>query len=432
MRGEYKMSDILHQMVKDIPIPKMVRIRQQFDATRLDDPIGELKQQLDNHEKYQSIQPGQKVAVAVGSRGISRIDEITKTTIDALKAKGAEPFIVPCMGSHGGATAEGQAKVLEHLGISEETMGVPVRSSMEVVLLDRMPNGLPVYCDKIAAEEADAIVVINRIKPHTAFRGPIESGLMKMISIGLGKQKGAEACHQLGFKYMAEFVPEMAKLMMAKLPIIFGVAIVENAYDQIFHIEVIGPNEMEEREIALQAEAKNRLPKILFPKFDVLVIDYIGKNISGDGFDPNVVGRYPTPYAYGGPEVTKIAVLDLTEESKGNANGVGTADFTTQRLVDKTDWPATYANGLTSTVCSPTKQATTLANDRDCIKAAIKTSNILDYTTCKLIRIRDTLHLGEIEISVNLLEEARQHPQIEILTEPFEWEFDEQGYLPKS
>lgn len=426
------MSDLLKQLVADIPLPKMVRIRQKFDATKLADPIGELTAQLNKHEKVQAIKAGQKIAVAVGSRGISRIDELTKATIDALKAKGAKPFIVPCMGSHGGATAEGQAKVLEHLGISEETMGVPVRSSMDVVLLDRMPNGLPVYCDKIAAEEADAIVVINRIKPHTAFRGPIESGLMKMISIGLGKQKGAEACHQLGFKYMAENVPAMAKLMMAKLPIIFGVAIVENAYDQIFHVEVIGPDEMEEREKVLLEEAKARLPKIYFPYIDVLVIDYIGKNISGDGFDPNVVGRYPTPYAYGGPEVTKIAVLDLTEESKGNANGVGTADFTTQRLVDKADWPATYANGLTSTVCAPTKQATTLANDEDCIKAAIKTCNILNYEMCKLIRIRDTLHLGEIEISINLLEEARQHPQIEILSEPYEWQFDEQGYLPKS
>jgi len=426
------MSDLLHELVKHIPIPKMVRIRQKFDGTKLEDPIGELTRQLHSHDNYQAIRPGQKIAVAVGSRGISRIHEITKATIDALIAKGAEPFIVPCMGSHGGATAEGQAKVLEHLGISEATMGVPVRSSMEVVLLDRLSNGLPVYCDKIAAEEADAIVVINRVKPHTAFRGPIESGLMKMIAIGLGKQKGAEACHQLGFKYMAENVPAMAKRMMAKLPIIFGVAIVENAYDQIFHIEVVGPDVMEEREKELLVEAKNRLPKILFPQIDVLVIDYIGKNISGDGFDPNVVGRYPTPYAYGGPEVTKIAVLDLTDESKGNANGVGTADFTTQRLVDKTDWPATYANGLTSTVCSPTKQATTLANDRDCIKAAIKTCNILDYHTCKLVRIRDTLHLGEIEISVNLLEEAKQHPQIEILTEPYEWEFDADGYLPKS
>lgn len=425
------MSDILSQLVADIPLPKMVKIRQRFDKTRLADPIADLVEKLRASKDLGEIKAGHKVAIAVGSRGISRIDEITKAVIAEIKQVGGEPFIVPCMGSHGGATAEGQAEVLAHLGIDEERMGAPVRSSMEVILLDHLPNGLPVYVDKIAATEADSIVVINRVKPHTAFRGEIESGILKMISIGLGKQKGAEACHQLGFKYMAENVPAMAKVMMGKLPILFGVAIVENAYDQIYRVEVLGKDEMEEEEKKLLVEAKSKMPQILFPQFDVLVIDYIGKNISGDGFDPNVVGRYPTPYAYGGPEVTKIAVLDLTVETKGNANGVGTADFTTQRLVDKTDWPATYANGLTSTVCAPTKQATTLANDRDAIKAAIKTSNILDYTTCRLIRIKDTLHLGEIEISATLLEEARKHPQIEVLTEPYEWTFDQEGYLDK-
>ncbi|WEK55036.1 MAG: lactate racemase domain-containing protein [Candidatus Cohnella colombiensis] len=425
------MSDILKQLVENTPIPKMVKIRQSFDETKLGDPIGELKKQLQSSEAMKGIAAGQKVAVAVGSRGISRIDELTKTVIDELKSKGAEPFIVPCMGSHGGATDKGQTEVLAHLGIDEERMGCPIRSSMEVVELDRLPNGLPIYCDKIAATEADAIVVINRIKPHTAFRGQIESGLLKMISIGLGKQKGAEACHQLGFKYMAENVPAMARVMMNKLPISFGVAIVENAYDQICRVEVLGTDVMEEREKELLVEAKSRLPKILFDEFDVLVIDYIGKNISGDGADPNITGRYPTPYAHGGPEVNKMVVLDLTPESKGNANGVGTADFTTSRLVEKTDWPGTYANGLTSTVCAPTKQATTLANDRDAIKAAIKTCNILDYTTCRLVHIRDTLHLGTIEISENLVAQALRHPRIEVIEGPYEWTFDEEGFLPK-
>lgn len=425
------MSELLTKLVEHVPIPRMVKIRQKFDDTKLEDPIAELRSRLQADGAMPGIEAGQRVAVAVGSRGISRIDELTKTVIDELKKKGALPFIVPCMGSHGGATAEGQAEVLAHLGIDEARMGCPVRSSMEVVELDRLPNGLPVYCDKIAATEADAIVVINRIKPHTAFRGPIESGLYKMIAIGLGKQKGAEACHQLGFKYMAENVPAMARVMISKLPIRFGVAVVENAYDQICRVEVLGTDIMEEREKELLVEAKSRLPKILFPSFDVLVVDYIGKNISGDGMDPNITGRYPTPYAHGGPEVNKIVVLDLTKESKGNANGVGTADFTTARLAGKTDWPATYANGLTSTVCAPTKQATTLANDRDAIKAAIKTCNILDYTKVKLVRIRDTLHLGTIEISESLLEEARNHPDIEIISDPYEWEFDAEGYLPK-
>ncbi|MFF2090647.1 lactate racemase domain-containing protein [Paenibacillus sp. NPDC058174] len=425
------MSDLLRSLVEHTPIPRMVKIRQSFDDTILDDPLGELERQLRSEPSMGKIQAGQKVAVAVGSRGISRIAELTKTLIDELKRIGAEPFIVPCMGSHGGASAKGQAEVLAHLGIDEERMGCPVRSSMEVVELDRLPNGLPIYCDKIAATEADAIVVINRIKPHTAFRGAIESGLLKMISIGLGKQKGAEACHQLGFKYMAENVPAMARVMIQKLPIHFGVAVVENAYDQICRIEVLGVDRMEEREKELLVEAKSRLPQILFSQLDVLVIDYIGKNISGDGADPNVTGRYPTPYAHGGPDVNKMVVLDLTPESKGNANGVGTADFTTSRLVGKTDWPGTYANGLTSTVCAPTKQATTLADDRDAIKAAIKTCNILDYTTCRLARIRDTLHLGEIEISESLLEEAKANPRIEILEGPYEWTFDEEGYLAK-
>ncbi|MEW9697882.1 lactate racemase domain-containing protein [Paenibacillus sp. SI8] len=421
---------ILRVLLNDIPIPRVVKIRQKFDRSILETPLLELENKLAESGVMESILPGQQVAVAVGSRGIANIAGFTKTTLDAIKAKGAFPFIVPCMGSHGGATAEGQTEVLQHFGITEASMGAPIRSSMEVVQIDQLPNGLPVYVDRIASE-ADAIVVINRVKPHTAFRGRIESGIMKMIAIGLGKQKGAEACHQLGFKYMAENVPAMANLMIEKLPIVFGIALVENAYDETCRVEVLPAAEIEAREEELLVEAKARLPKILFDEIDVLVINYIGKNISGDGMDPNVTGRYPTPYAHGGPDVAKMVVLDLTPETKGNANGVGTADFTTRRLVDKTNLEFTYANGLTSTVCAPTKIATTLENDFYAIKAAVKTCNILDYTTCKLVRIQDTLHLGEIEISVNLLDAARQHPDIEILTEPYELSFDTEGNIRK-
>ncbi len=419
---------ILRSLLQDIPIPQMVRIRQKFDGSIIEDHIAALQNEFKKPGTIDLIKPGQSVAVAVGSRGVANIADFTRVTIEAIKDAGGEPFIVPCMGSHGGATAEGQADVLHHLGVTEEAMGAPIRSSMEVVKIDELPNGLPVYVDKLASE-ADAIIVINRVKPHTAFRGPIESGIMKMIAIGLGKQKGAEACHQLGFKYMAENVPAMARIMIEKLPILFGVALVENAYDQTCVVEVLTASDIEEREIVLLEEAKSRLPKILFDQIDVLVIDYIGKNISGDGMDPNVTGRYPTPYAHGGPDVSKMIVLDVTKESKGNANGVGTADFTTQRLVDKMDRDATYANGLTSTVCAPTKIATTLENDFYAIKAAVKTCNILDYTKCRLVRIKDTLHLGEIEISVNLLEEARQHADIEILSEPYDFKFNSEGNL---
>ncbi|PZE22571.1 lactate racemase domain-containing protein [Paenibacillus xerothermodurans] len=421
---------ILRKVLKDIPIPQMVKIRQKFDGTKIDNLTGVLQEELRKPGAIDRIQAGQQVAVAVGSRGVANIDLFTKVTIDAIKQAGAHPFIVPCMGSHGGATAEGQKEVLEHLGVTEEAMGAPIRSSMEVVKIDELSNGLPVYVDQIAST-ADAIVVINRVKPHTAFRGRIESGIMKMIAIGLGKQKGAEACHQLGFKYMAENVPAMAKIMIEKLPIVFGVALVENAYDQTCRIEVLPAEQIEAREEQLLVEAKARLPKILLEQIDVLVIDYIGKNISGDGMDPNVTGRYPTPYAHGGPEVSKMVVLDLTPETKGNANGVGTADFTTQRLVDQMDLHATVVNGLTSTVCAPTKIASTLDNDFYAIKAGVKTCNILDYTKCKLVRIQDTLHLGEIEISVNLLEEAKRHPDIEILSEPYDFQFDSEGNLVK-
>ncbi|GAB2692737.1 lactate racemase domain-containing protein [Paenibacillus thermoaerophilus] len=424
------MSEVIRQVLKDIPIPKMVRIRQRFDGTKIENPAAELEAKFAQSDVLKRIKPGDRVAVGVGSRGVANIAAFTRVTIDAIKSAGGVPFIVPSMGSHGGATAEGQAEVLHHLGITEEAMGAPILSSMEVVKIGELENGLPVYVDKYASE-ADAIVVINRVKPHTAFRGRIESGLMKMIAIGLGKQKGAEATHQLGFKYMAENVPKMARVMIEKLPILFGVAVVENAYDETCRIEVIPAEEMEEREPELLIEAKARLPKILFDQIDVLVVDYIGKNISGDGMDPNITGRYPTPYASGGPDVSKIVVLDVTKESKGNANGVGTADFTTKRLLDKMDHAGTFMNGLTSTVCAPTKISTYFENDKLAIQAAIKTCNILDYTKCRLVRIRDTLHLGEIEISVNMLEEARNHPDIEILTEPYEWTFDEEGYLPK-
>jgi hypothetical protein len=417
---------ILHELVKDIPLPRMVRIRQSFPTERLTNLEEALTSEWSKVEHL--IQPGMEIAIAVGSRGVDRIVDLTRMTVEMVKRRGGKPFIVPSMGSHGGATAEGQVAVLRHLGVTEDSVGAEIRSSMEVVQVGSLPNGLPVYIDQYASR-ADGIIVINRVKPHTAFRGRVESGLMKMISIGLGKQKGAEACHQLGFGLMAENVPAMARMLMEKMPILFGVATVENAYDKVARVAVVPAGEIEQVEVELLKEAKSLLPRIMFDRMDVLVIDQIGKNISGDGMDPNITGRYPTPYAHGGPEVNKMVVLDLTDETEGNANGVGTADFTTQRLVDKMDLEKTYANGLTSTVVAPTKIATTLANDREAIQAAIKTCNILNFHDVKLVRIKNTLELGEIEISEALLEQAKANPDIEILTEPYEWEFDQNGNL---
>ncbi|MDN4595122.1 lactate racemase domain-containing protein [Polycladomyces subterraneus] len=417
---------VLEELLRNVPLPRMVRVRQRFDDSRLEDWERELIRQLQQPDVRGRLSRGIRVAVAVGSRGIARIDEVTRVVVTELRKAGASPFIVPAMGSHGGATAEGQRAVLAKLGIREETVGAPILSSMEVVRVDTLPNGLPVYADRAAAE-ADAIVVINRIKPHTAFRAKIESGLMKMISIGLGKQKGAEVCHRLGFGQMAENIVTMGRVLIARLPIIFGVALVENAYDELCHVEVVLSEQIETREPTLLEMAKSRMPRLLFPDLDVLVIDRIGKNISGDGMDPNITGRYPTPYARGGPRVNKMVVLDLTPETGGNANGVGTADFTTQRLVDRMDKVATYANGLTSTVVAPTKIPTTLPNDRLAVQAAVKTCNILDPYRVKLVRIRDTLHLGEIRISETLLPEAERHPDVEVLSQPEPMSFDREG-----
>ncbi|TXC90625.1 DUF2088 domain-containing protein [Metabacillus litoralis] len=419
---------ILQDLLKDIPVPKMVKVRQNFDNTKIENIDQALNEKLQQESIRSKVKPGMEIAIAVGSRGMDKLVEVTANTVQFLKDLGATPFIVPSMGSHGGATAEGQKEVLAHLGVTEESVKAEIRSSMEVIKLGELSNGLPVYIDKYASE-ADGIVVINRIKPHTAFRGPVESGIMKMISIGLGKQKGAEATHQLGFKYMAENVPAMAKLMMEKTPILFGVATLENAFDRVARVEVLAVEDIEEKEPALQALAKELLPKLFFEQIDVLVIDEIGKNISGDGMDPNITGRYPTPYAKGGPDVNKMVVLDLTHQTEGNANGVGTADFTTQRLVDKMDREVTYANGLTSTVCAPTKIATTLANDKDAIKAAIKTCNILDFTQVKMVRIKNTLDIAEIEVSEALLTHVAEHPDMEQISDLFELSFNDEGNL---
>jgi hypothetical protein len=419
---------ILQELLKDIPVPKMVKVKVKFDDSKIENLEQALLEKLNRDRIQEKVKPGMNIAIAVGSRGLDRLVELTAVTVKFLKDLGANPFIVPSMGSHGGATAEGQREVLAHLGVTEESVGCEIRSTMEVVKIGELENGLPVYVDQYASE-ADGIVVLNRVKPHTAFRGPVESGIMKMISIGLGKQKGAEACHQLGFKYMAENVPAMAKMIMEKKPVLFGVATIENAFDKVAVVDVLTPEEINEREVDLQVKAKELLPKLFFEQLDVLVIDQIGKNISGDGMDPNITGRYPTPYAYGGPDVNKMVVLGLTHETEGNANGVGTADFTTQRLVDRMDLEVTYANGLTSTVVAPTKIATTLPNDLEAIKAAVKTCNILDFTKVKLVRIKNTLELSEIEVSEDLVNYVKQHPNMEVMTDLFDLPFDDKGNL---
>lgn len=420
--------DILQELLKGTPLPRMVKIRQTFPAPEIEDVAGALRQELAQSGVLTRVKPGMKVAVAVGSRGVANIPTLARVTVEELKKCGAEPFIIPAMGSHGGATGEGQRDVLKNLGVTEESAGCPIFASMDVVEIGRLDNGLPVYIDKYA-HGADGIVVINRIKPHTAFRGPNESGLIKMITIGLGKQKGAASCHAYSFKYMAEHIVAMAKITLERMPILFGVGTVENAYDRVAKIAAVPAEDLLEIDSKLLLEAKANMPGILFKQIDVLIVDQIGKDISGDGCDPNITGRYPTPYATGGPEVSKMVILDLTDKTHGNGNGMGAADFTTRKLVNKVNFPMTYANGLTSTVLGPTHMPTVLESDRDAIRAAIKTCNARNLANARVVRIKDTLHLGEIYISEAMLDEARTVPGITILGEPAEMSFDDKGEL---
>ena len=411
-----------------IPIPRVAGVSQKFDRPCMDDPGGALKQKLNTSGVLESVLPKMEIAIAVGSRGISNQPVLVKLIAEALREKGARPFLVPAMGSHGGATADGQKKMLEDLGFGGDKIGVRIRSSMETVRVGTSENGLPVHVDK-NAHDADGIIIINRIKPHTSFRGPYESGLMKMIAIGLGKQKGAEICHELGIERIAENFPAIARVTIEKENILFAIGLLENAYHETCRIELLRKEEIETEEPKLQEEAKRLLPKLHFTDIDVLVIDEIGKNISGTGFDTNVVGRYHTPGCSGGPNVTRLVILNVTDETHGNANGLGIADFTTRRIFDQFSFENTYPNALTSTVLPSVKIPMVLETDLLAIKAAIKTCNILDKRNVRLIRIKNTNEIERIEVSESMLDGVRGNPYLSIETDLYPLVLNDDGNL---
>jgi hypothetical protein len=408
---------VIEELLRDIPIPKMVKIRQNFIAPEIRDVLSAVHLAIEEADVLSQISPGEEVAIAVGSRGVADLPIIVREVVRIVKSAGAHPFIVPAMGSHGGATAEGQVEVLEQLGITEESVEVDIRSSMDVVELGRLPNNLPIYMDKIASE-SDKIIVINRIKAHTSFSGPVESGLMKMITIGLGKQKGADAAHSYGLKYMAEHVPAMAKVVLSKAPIIFGLAVIENAYDRPARIVAVSAEKLEEREPHLLVEAKSLMPRLLLNPIDVLIVDEIGKHISGLGMDPNITGRFSTPYASGGAQVSRIVVLGLAEKTHGNAYGIGLADVTTQKLFDEIIWEKGYMNALTSTVPVGVKVPMFLPTEKLAVQAAIKTCNAHDLNQVRIVRVMNTLELNEIWISESMLFEALERDDIDVLSKP--------------
>jgi hypothetical protein len=421
---------IINKLLQDVPIPRVVKVRQKFERPVLSDVEATVFDRLRSSRALDAVRPGMRIAVGVGSRGISNQPLILQALIRELRAKGAEPFIFPAMGSHGGATAEGQQDLLARMGVTEQAMGAPIRSTMDVVDMGTAENGLTAWFDAYAAA-ADGIVLVNRIKPHVSFRGKYESGLMKMIAIGLGKQKGAEASHQLGMERMLDNIVAVGRKALSTGKILFGIALVENAYHETCRIEAIPAHRIEEEEVALQAEAKRLEPRILFDRLDVLIIDEIGKNISGTGFDNNVVGRYHLPHMKSeGPFITRICVLDITDASHGNGNGLGIVDFTTERAFRKFSFEETYPNALTSTVPASVKVPMVLKNDRLAIQAAIKTCNIADFRNVRLGRIKNTLESHLLEISENLLDGARANPGIDILSEPYELAFNAEGNLP--
>lgn len=413
----------------DVPLPQMVKMRQIFPATIMKDIPGAVKKQVFQDDIQELVQPGAKIALAVGSRGINNLSIIVKALIDSLKELGACPIIVPAMGSHGGATAEGQVDVLATYNITQETMDVPIISSMDVVKIAVLEDGYPVYIDK-TAYECDAIIPVGRVKPHTDFKGTHESGLLKMLAIGLGKHKGATSIHTQGFSQFGRMIPEMGKAVLDNSKVIFGLAILENAYDQTAHIYSVKAEDMYEKEMELLALAKSYMPRLLVPEIDVLIVNEIGKDISGSGMDPNITGRnVSNEPGFDAPPIKKIVVLGLSEKTHGNATGLGLADVTTLSVVNNLDLNSTFANCITATELGGAKIPMFFNNDKEAIAVAVKTCNRVEIKDIKLVRIPNTLELSIIEVSTTLLPYLKDRADIEILSEPYSMEFDDNGKL---
>ena len=419
-----------------IELPRMVEVRQRIESPRIEDFIGEIRRELRRINLPGRISRGDDVAITAGSRGIAHYREILLTVIDEVKRAGGNPYLIPAMGSHGGATPEGQLAVLRELGITPESMGVPIYATMEVEEIGRLRNGVPVYIDKYALK-ADGIIVVNRVKPHTDFKAEIESGLMKMMVIGLGKQKGAEMIHKYKREGYHRLLPEAARLILKKLPIIAGLAIVENARHEIAIIRAIEPENIEREERALLKVAKSLIARIPFKDIDVLIIDEIGKDISGTGMDTNVVGRFWLPGEHEplAPKIKRIVVLDLTEKTRGNAVGIGLADVTTRRVIEKMDYDATLINALTAGHVEGARIPVYLPNDRDAIAIALHTCGPIDPREAKVVRIKNTLELERMWISEALLKVVMADPElrrkIEVIGKPKEMQFDILGNLAR-
>lgn len=404
---------ILTQEAAGRALPRLLPVTQSFLRLRLDDPRAATQRMVSDRLAELNARSGARVAIGVGSRGIRDIVPVVQATVTACRDAGLAPCIVPAMGSHGGGTAEGQRSVLEHLGITEEAVGAPIVSSQDVTTIGVTESGIPVSFDRTALD-ADFIVPINRVKPHTDFAGTHESGLCKMLAIGFANHAGCSRIHQEGFARFHVVIPEVAGLILRTLPVAFGVAIVENAYDETCLIEAIPRAAILTREAELLQIAYANMARLYFDHIDVLVVEEIGKNISGAGMDPNIIGRTAGGLLPGfdGPAIRRIVVGALTAAGYGNAIGIGEADFTTERLASQMDRTATYANAIAAGVPESARLPIVLPALDDAVRAALQTCGLDDWSQAAIVRIKNTLHLDTIWVSDALAGAVDAHPHL--------------------
>ncbi|MDB5353113.1 MAG: hypothetical protein JWN86_4360 [Planctomycetota bacterium] len=411
-------------------LPLIARVRQKFEQPRVDDPAGAVAEAIRGSRIRSRIPAGGSVAVTVGSRGIAGIDRITRAAVDTLKSLGLNPFIVAAMGSHGGGTAEGQRAMIAEFGITEASVGCPIRAEMETVELGTNSFGLPICFDR-NAHEADGIVLLNRIKPHTSFTGRYESGLLKMLTIGLGKREGAAQVHKLGLPGLAKLLPEVGSFLLANTKVALGLAILENAEETTARVVGIEPEEILEVEPRLLDESRALMGRLPFDQIDVLIVGELGKNYSGTGLDPNVIGRQrvETMPDLQRPIVTRLAVLDVSAESRGNALGVGLADLTTDRLVRALDPTPMLVNCLTSNFLTRARVPIAMPTDRDVLAACLDTCWRAEWSEARLVLLPNTLELGTLWVSATMVDDVNAHPNLKFETEFVPMPIDDFGTL---
>ncbi len=412
--------------------PRIATVRQKFEAPRLDSIAKTLRKQASRHSDLLTTLKNKRIAVAVGSRGISHIDKIVQGVVTHLKSFGAHPLVVPAMGSHGGSTAQGQAKILAGYGVTENVVGAPIVSSTESIEIGSTVDGVAVHTDRTAFE-SDGIILINRIKPHTDFKGEMESGLMKMIAVGLGNIEGANTFHQsAAIRGYEHLILTKGRVLINSGKLIMGVALIENAYHETAHLEFIPAANLEARERQLLVTAKKLMPSLPFEKLDTLIIDRIGKEISGSGMDPNITGRWfkLNSLWQDTPDIMRIIVLDLTEKSGGNAIGIGLADFCSGRVVEKMDERVTYLNAITSRNLIPGHIPLHFPTDQETlVQAFASLAGNKKSHEIRLARIRDTLSLTTIEASEALLTELEGNPTVQSIGPPHNMTFSTEGAL---